>query len=427
MPKPFRFKAGALLSVLGIAIIVALLLGLMLSLLLYNRNDTTKLLRRKQLERDLASVTTILLDQPYAINDSSATLDLFDDNVDSVSFSHFPWGIFELGQVCSFTNGDTLAKALLMGMAVPKKEQYALYLADEDRPLSLSGATIIRGDAYLPPAGVRKAYIEDKSYEGDSTVYGKIRASTKRLPALQDEILTYLRAFNYDSLITQKEKFLDFAKLPDSLSQSFFQKPLLISSADSIALHHITLKGALVLVSKKAIMVSETAEVGDILLFAPTIHIAKGFNGHLQAFAQDSLIVDDNCKLQYPSVLGLLKLATATGVAESQSEIKIGKKATLQGFIFSTAENPNPDFLNKITIGQDALVEGQVYADGLLELKGNIFGTVLCKRFVLQTESSWYDNFLLDATIDRTKLSTYYLGSPLMLKSGKKEILKWLE
>jgi len=422
-----KLKAGALLSVLGIALIIALLLGAMLLLLYYNRKDNTQALRALKLERNLQSATTLLLSKPYSATTGPAeTLDLYHEGTDSVQLQQYPWGIYEIALASAFENSDTLRKAFIKGRQINPAKAYVLYLKDDDRPLSVSGSTLIRGTAYLPPAGTRKAYIEDKAYQSDSTIFGPSKESEKSLPAVNAGLIAQLKQLAFDSLASHMTTAIPFETIQDSLSRSFFQEPLLISSSDSISLENMTLKGAIILVSKKAINVASSANIEQVILVAPSIHIADDFSGNLQAFAQDSLRVGQDCILSYPSVLGLLETRAENAVQEFTPEMNIGKNSTIHGIVFSAAARTNTDFMNRISLQPGSLIKGEVYADGLLEAKGSIHGSTACQRFMLRTPSSLYDNFLLDAQLDYSERSRYYLGSALLQVTSKGGVIKWL-
>ncbi|MEH6305264.1 hypothetical protein RYH73_06395 [Olivibacter sp. CPCC 100613] len=427
MHQPHKLKAGALLSVVGIATIIALLLGLMLLLLLYNRNDTSQLLHRLKLERNLESGMALLLSEAYSEKSSEEVfMDLFKEETDSISLQHYPWGLYEIAIIKSFEGRDTLQKVFLKGNTLQSDKAYALYLKDDDRPLSISGKTLIRGTAYLPPAGIRKAYIEDKAYEGDSTVYGEMRNSEKKLPTLNTALIEQIKQLTYDSLENQSDSIASFHNIKDSLIRSFYQKPLILSSKDSISLENLNLKGALIVISEQAIYLPSTAQVEQVIFIAPKIKIAKDFKGMLQAFAQDSIHVEENVELHYPSALGLIEKRDENTVQEFTPEIVIDKNAKIHGVVFSVAAASGSDFMNRIRMEPGSEVHGELYADGMLELKGSVFGSAACQRFVLQTPSSLYDNFLLDARIDYTKRSRYYLESALLQTTGKGGIVQWL-
>jgi len=82
--------------------------------------------------------------------------------------------------------------------------------------------------------------------------------------------------------------------------------------------------------------------------------------------------------------------------------------------------------LAKLVLAKEATVHGQVYADGLLELRGRVNGMTLCRRFTLQTASSLYDNFILGGVMDVTALSPHYAGSPLVLSGRQGKVASLL-
>ena len=79
-----------------------------------------------------------------------------------------------------------------------------------------------------------------------------------------------------------------------------------------------------------------------------------------------------------------------------------------------------------LKIGNNSVIEGQVHAEATVELLGSVYDHISCSIFSYQSPASTYTNHLLDATIDATKLSPYYIG-PLH-KNGKTTyaIAKWL-
>ena len=64
-----------------------------------------------------------------------------------------------------------------------------MYLADQNKPLSLTGRTQITGNCYLPKAGVKRAYIEGKSFVGNKLINGTKYNSNKTLPPINKELI----------------------------------------------------------------------------------------------------------------------------------------------------------------------------------------------------------------------------------------------
>ena len=62
----------------------------------------------------------------------------------------------------------------------------------------------------------------------------------------------------------------------------------------------------------------------------------------------------------------------------------------------------------------------------MIELKGDVWGSVYCDKFILSTSSSVYENHLLDATIDFSRLSKHYVGINVLDDAANKKVIKWL-
>src|SRR5690606_35793177 len=99
-------------------------------------------------------------------------------------------------------------------------------------------------EALLPKAGIRQAYVEGKPYLGKELVYGSIKTSDRKLPALNEEILSDIKPFfEPDSSVKQQA-------LPDSVVNSFFNSPLVLKLANSAsAVNNEVLQGKIILLS----------------------------------------------------------------------------------------------------------------------------------------------------------------------------------
>lgn len=430
MFKPPKYlKAGALLLALLLAIIIGVLTAGLLLLLQYHRQYAAQALRQERLQQNLHSATNLLLTQEPAIDGDSTATNLFGDERDSVILIRRPWGVFDIGITYAYEQRDTLSNAFLMGRVPTDSERYALYLADEYRPLSISGKTRIQGDAYLPEAGIRKSYIENQAYAYEEVIHGgTMRHSEANLPALNSAIIERLTAYLQPEpgaeWMTSASDW--FAAAGDSLHQRFFDQPLVLHGLDSITVSGAPITGQVIIIADRAITVTADAVLDNILLFAPAIRFADGFKGRLQAFARDSLVVGQACTLEFPSVLGLVNIPKDSIVYEFQPLLRIDSASVVNGLVFSHFPG-SEQLLANVMIGKSATVNGQVYAGGLLELQGTVNGITLCRRFTLQTPSSLYENFVLGGVMDLTGLSPHYAGSSLLNAGRLGKVLNWLE
>ena len=174
--------------------------------------------------------------------------------------------------------------------------------------------------------------------------------------------------------------------------------------------------------SKGKLIISAQNKLNNIQVYATAIVVEENFNGTLQLFARDSLVIHKNCQLNYPSALGIVK----DQFKLFQQFIKIEEGSVVEGICFGFCSVSDLNRI-RITVDEKALVYGQLYSDGFAEIKGTVHGHVTCGHFRLRTPSSTYDNHLLNATIDFSKLSTKFVGSALLPSVKEKKVILNLE
>ena len=417
-------KASALYIVIIIALVIAVICSSLIVSAYFYRAQYQKKFRYDRLENNLSSGVNILLagsDTSYA---AEKTFSLFNGDADSVSLHRISWGIYDVGAVRAFIQKDTLYKTFSYANPVDSAKWAAVYLVDEDRPFSLSGMTTIRGNAYIPKAGVQQAYVDNKAYQGDKRlVIGHKYVSQKQLPALDNTRLRQLEQFR-DQKVTNDSTLLK----ADSVTWSFLKPTRFVNfKKKAEVLQNIKLGGNIVVMSDTTLTIESTAVLKDILVFAPTIVVKEGFHGSAQLFAADSIRIENNCTFGYPSCAGIVR--SGTQVVKSQARITIGANTTFGGILF-TYEKTDNAVKPLISVGKSAAVSGQVYSQGILELKDStrVSGSVFTSRFLYRNTFTLYENYLINTTIDSKALSPYYLTSSLLpVAQKKKKILQWLE
>jgi hypothetical protein len=409
-------KASALYIVIIIALVIAILSASLITTAFFYRAELQKNLRYDKLLTNMQSGTALLLSKNYDEYGKEVLIELSDDQPDSILLHKEQWGIYDLAWVKSYTLSDTLKKAFFI--AEDFKDSTAMYLSDEDRPISVSGSTQITGDAVLPKAGIKQAYVDGRPYAGKKLVYGNIRTSQRNLPALNNERLAYLERLLNDS--TGK-----VLRLNDSVLNSFFNPAQIIRiSSSGAALQNITLKGKIVVLCDTTLTLSCTVNLKDILVIAPSIIIEEGFNGTCQLFARDSVIAGKNTVFNYPSCIGIIKSPGST----IQAKIMLGRGSRFSGVLFNW-ESSRSTLQTLIGLGKGAFVRGEIYASGYIKMEKpvTIHGKVSCNRFIIQTPATLYENYLIDIIINRNLRSKYYLSSAIFAGTKPdRKILKWL-
>ena len=164
-----------------------------------------------------------------------------------------------------------------------------------------------------------------------------------------------------------------------------------------------------------------STKLEDVILIAPQISIKSGFKGTFQAYAIQSIHVDENCELGFPSQLCAIHSEGKYNPADSLI-ISIGNNSKLSGAAIIESFGL-PAF---IKIGKGAQISGQVYCPGPVELKGEILGSLYCNSLYFETPKAKYYNHLLNSKIDFTSLSKHFVGIDLLTESSNRAIIKWL-
>lgn len=416
-----KVKAGALyyavfISFLSAATVVFLLLGNYL-----NSRLVTIELQKNKLVRDVNSAIKLVIANPDEFGfDSPQETDLFGDEGTLVTVNRKRFGVYHIVHAETSWKNLYYSKLALTGEHFFSGEKTALYMADKNKYLSVSGETVISGTCYLPKYGVRRAYIEGKGFRGDKLVYGQVKNSVSSLPEMNNSLFEYLSGYiegrNY-----QNDSVIDFDNLNgnEEIIQSFNSKMLVCRSTENIIIKEGLFRGNIAIHSGKGILIGRGAVLEDVLLYAPNIYIEPGFSGTIQAFAADTLVVGNDCDLEFPSVLGIINKKLNNCI------MKIESGSAVAGGIIISQKMPamkEPE----LYIEESASVYGMVYCKGIVEHKGEIYGSLYCNGFALKTPSAFYENHLLNATVDVNRLSQYFVGFSLFQNNAER-IIKWVE
>ncbi|WP_188409716.1 hypothetical protein [Mucilaginibacter phyllosphaerae] len=375
------------------------------------------------MQNNLESGINLLLSESETPYRETEKVNLFNNDADSVITGKLPWGVFDIGTVRAFIQQDTLQKSFMIAKNIDSANWMALYLIDEDRPLSVSGQTLIRGNVRIPKAGIRAAYVDGKAYKGDPKfVDGHIYNSEREIPAFGKQRLEQLN--NAFSDTSRSSPF----PIGDSLvKNSFFKPTLLLKTDGKSVIKNMEIKDNIVLYADTTLYIDSTARLDHIMIFARSVVFGQGFKGNCQVFARDSVVVGKGSVFTYPSCIGLLpEPGRKTGISP---KLSIGEATRFEGIVFYY-EKEKPTIPTIISFGKKDKITGQIYVQGTVSLKDSveISGSITCQKFLYQSNSSSYENFLINTRISAKALSPYYLTSDLLPVTGrKKKILLWLE
>lgn len=417
-----KLKAGALYYAILVSFLVALLSGVLLINVRYHHFHTLALLQQQRLERNVNSSLVLAAEKPDLLQiGQSKTIDLFDDGVDEVMLTKRLWGAYVLIKSEATWRRISHTAFELCGSDIFTEEPVALYLADKERYLSVSGNTVIKGNCYLPKLGIRRAYIEGMSFTGDELVQGKMQVSKAALPSLEESVIAINQEYLTNSNFTS-DSVLSLALLmkSDSFSNSFANKTVLFYANQWLNLSQKKLNGNIRIVSAKGVTLGGNTKLQDVIVYAPNIEVLSGFDGNAQLFGRDSILVREGARLRYPSFMALVDASIAKPL------IVMEKESSIAGDIFISSKKNTTDIQPECRLEEHTAVNGQIYCDGKLQIKGKINGRVYSNGFILRTPSSIYENHLLNAIIDFPALSRYYAGSVFLKTADRYKAIKWV-
>ncbi len=420
--KPVRLKANALFITVIIALVIALLCSMVLLLAWRQMDFESSVHDAARLDRDFGSVVDrILADTAQTLVVQQEQSDLFDNGEDSVTIKRENWGLFGLADARVVYKGKDKTRAFFTGQATGAPLNGCLYLADHDRPLSLTGNTRLVGDAVLPKAGVNAAMIGQHSFTSPQLVQGSIRVSPDSLPLPDNRLINHLLRWS-DSLMAQPGD-AHALTIGEDWQQSFADTAVVIRQKGPIRTGACHLKGHIILVSDSIIEIGSRTQIQDVLVVAPVIKIEDGFSGRLQALASDSILVGSHCGLSYPSTLVLLKRANDIG----QPVIRIGDSCRITGVVLTRSMKSDDLKKTCLETGKQSLICGYVYVSGYSYLQGAVNGAVLTDYFIYRTPLTYYENYLVDVEIDREALSKYFIGPDLFNTGEINQVVQWVD
>lgn len=317
-----------------------------------------------------------------------------------------PWGLYETVTV---TVGRT-SSVRLLGKVQSARLPVLLYVCDRGGIFSLAGRTQIEGKACLPAAGVSYTAVRSEFFDGKPLPVSQISRSGGELPALQKEIRQRIA-----DCYGLKEGAVWTESLPEVWKQSFKEPALLFPVEGEIRGKY---SGNVVLYSETPVYLGEQCHLESALVLAPSVVIGPGFQGSLQVFARDTVVVREGVELNYPSGIYLLP-------QNPQRRVEIKEHALVNGYIIVDGERGwgqerKVNYRQALT----ARVRGLVYVDGTAQVQGIIAGALYVKDSYYFSESGYYSGLLYNAVL----LENPEMIWPFWLESSpERRVIRWLE
>ncbi|WP_212003307.1 hypothetical protein [Chitinophaga sp. HK235] len=410
-----KIHAGSLLLAIFISFIIATMAALLLLQFSYYAEYLRQTGNRDKCNDLLNSSVALVLGNKNAHFTTQSQL--FKEEAGETNIQSRNWGIFSIATVRAMVGKDTLVRSLMTGGVPDSVFNACLYLEEHNKPLLISGNTVLNGNVYLPKSGVNPTYLDKDGFTGKQLYNGQLFTSTR-------EIKSFV---NLESLPDPQKKIKQGPSdhLPLSIRQSFSDTVLHLYTQGRLA-NESSYAGQIIICADSVLTVPGSCSLENVILMAPYIKIESGFRGSVQAIATDSLITGQDCFFEYPSALVLLK-PSRTEANNFTARLQLGAASRLNGTIFTYTSNSSDLFRIYTHLGNQTKVMGIVYSDGYLEINGSITGTLLTAYTILKHQGSIYDNRLHNTSIDRNALSSHYLlPAVLDQQQSARKVLQWL-
>lgn len=398
-------RAGSLLYALCIALILSILSSSIILLAFNVRNAIDRDLLFQRELRNVSSAVNYYLIFHDRWSYNTQTIDLFDHGSDKVDIKQKPWGFFDV-VCCKAYQNTVYGEAAFMIGDKPVNNITALYLSDNNKPLAVCGKTHIRGRSYLPVQGIKRAYIEGQNFTGNKLIEGEQLRSG---PVIKEFLKKYELSSFTAMHIGSEDSVIDIHSLDanKNIFNSFLNKTIVITAAGDLDMDNFSLTGNIIVQSTGRVSIKSSSKLEQVLIVGESIIVEKGFEGSLQLFATDSIIIKEEVKLSYPSSVCVFHSA---GTKADNSKIHVSRDVVVKGVVANGNAMDVQKRAVNLKIDEGALITGLVYSGGYIDFKGSVAGSLYCGGFILRTPSAVYENHLLNAVINAEALPADYVG-----------------
>jgi len=417
-----KVRSGALQFAVFIAVLIALLLsGLMLYAYTFGfvKEQSTAAVENIQLA---GTAIDYALAHDLPENDT-LSLPIVEKEHQTVKIFASQWGMFQKIVAIAQHRQKLFRKVAIIG-STSDLETPALFLQENYSPLALVGNTVIRGIACLPSQGVKPGYIAGEGYYGSQLIDGPVRQSARELPKLDPAYK--VRLLSYLKKDGDSQYFLD-RSAPKTVNSFLLPTKSLVSHAP-VVLEDIELIGNIIIKSDTLVRIRRTAKLRDIIIVAPNIEIEAGTSGNFQAIASKSIVVGEDCRLDYPSALALLRNnlepVPQQPTHAMPGQITVKQRTTISGSICVFQHKDIQEFTTQLFLDKQTSLKGQVYCEGNFALEGSVTGSAYVRQFIANKSGTVFLNHIYNGTIEN-KSNPYPFGG-ILFEDRKKTILQWL-
>lgn len=341
---------------------------------------------------------------------------------ENTTVQHEPWGLFEVVSIKSSKGDFSKEKSFLLGQDFHNStDSVTMRIPEINSPFFCVGSATIEGRVIIPKEGIKTNYIDGKFFSGELSEIELISSYSQFLPEQSrffDSATEYLFSSEKLTEIYQVD-ITPTQSLIDSVTAPFSGNAILFHSNASIQLRNVKVTGKVIITSESNIKVDSYSSLNDAILVAPVVKVSKGFNGCLQIFATDSIVVEEGVMLHYPSTICLKQMKF-----ETHSLLEIKSNVKINGAIIVTRPSEVVKYYHypRVNIDEQSVIKGILYVQGLTDLRGTVQGSTLTDHFYCQTHSGFYLNYLYNGRLTHKNIPSQF-GIPFLYDNKWKKCL----
>jgi hypothetical protein len=413
IPLRRKISGSGLYYAIGVAVIAGLLSSAFLLLTYFHRLEHLRASSQLRVVQNFRQAWLVLMDAntPVAMNtDQRLSIGL---EIDTVMASRESWGLLEVASTICTSQQMSISRNALVG-GISSRTPNAVEMAYGEK-LTVCGNTSIVGDCLIPGGDVEMKTIDNRPYTGPQpAIEGDIASATTSIRDIHPDVIESmndvwkLQTSNYEPQV-----------IPLDDTNSFSEPTrILVTAFEGVS--PVNLKGNIIWISKTPILLDSRSNLEDIIVVCPSIQIGSNFRGSAQFFVTDSMLVEEYAELTYPSSIVFHPNA-------QRQFLRLANNSRVEGLIVARTEVQKKKGNVIASIQNGATVEGAIYWNGYVSLKGKVSGSIVANGFFLQTPSATYENHIQDGVIDVRQLDFRFVGLDIYSATRKKDLIKWLE
>ena len=405
-----KLKAGALPYAIIITFIIVLLCTMYGMLTLANYNYYKSQINKSILDDNIESAFNLAKGKselfPY---NTKKKIDLFGDATDTASMEKKRWGLFDIILIKAYKGTQSKTKIALLGNLFDAKTEPALYVVDHNQSVFVGTEVSVKGKCCLPGGTLKSSGSISTNLPDDVS-----KSSTQNIT--YDENI-FVNDYSQPSITDSSRNFDNIENKKINLTASFSAPTVILRSDNDLVLDQLSLDGNIVIFSKKKITIKNTCKLNNIIVQARWVKVEHDFAGSIQIIADDSVTIEKNTKLKYPSAI--------ISKGKNRAFIDIQEDVSIAGGICLFNENKNTTNTGRIKVSKNCTITGIVYSYASVELNGKIKGSVYCDKLIREEKSMFYENELSNIQLSSNSMPINF-ASPIIFKKKPKTILQWL-